>query len=97
MFWSGFGFFINFLLSSHVFDFRIIFPGAVRCQMKEQVSCRTELTVESVDGQAIPSYATANMINNALKRSWIKGNVEILFCCESQREWVRNLSSNVRK
>jgi len=50
------------------------------------------LLIKSIDGQGVPSYATCDIVMNAMKRNWKKnGKLEILFCDEEQRRWLSSL------
>ena len=51
------------------------------------------MVVESVNGQVVPSYASASMVSNAIESAWAStGNVEILFCETDRKEWLSNIS-----
>lgn len=50
------------------------------------------LSIESINGQVVPSYATPDMVLNAMKRSWSSdARVEVLFCHDARRDWVMNM------
>jgi len=52
----------------------------------------TGLQIKSIDGQGVPSYATCDIVINAMKRNWKKnGKLEILFCDEQERQWLSSL------
>lgn len=47
------------------------------------------LSVESIDGQFVPSYATTEMVRNAVDRSWKTGEaMEILLCDDDLKKWL---------
>ena len=47
------------------------------------------LAVESINGQFVPSYASTDMVSNAMKRSWNKERrVEIVFSDDELKAWV---------
>ena len=47
------------------------------------------LAVESINGQFVPSYASTDMVANALKRSWnSEKRVEVLFCDDELKAWL---------
>jgi len=49
--------------------------------------------IESIDGQVVPSYTSASMVSQVIEKKWSdSGRVEILFCDDEGREWVRKLS-----
>lgn len=51
-----------------------------------------EIAIESIDGQSVPSYATSEIVMNAMKRNWNKnGKLEILFCNDEERRWMSSL------
>ena len=63
-------------------------PGPFQIQMDSYVDAngRVHLSIDAVNGEFTPSYATANMVMNALKRKldihW--SLVEILFCDDEE-------------
>ena len=54
---------------------------------------RLNVAIDSVNGQFVPSYATEQMLRNALKRSWNSDNqqVELWLCDDEKRDWIRAL------
>ena len=55
---------------------------------------RLALSIESIDGERIPSYATATMVRNALERSWkSKHRVELVLCDDEKRAWTHGFIS----
>ncbi|CAB9516014.1 expressed unknown protein [Seminavis robusta] len=51
-----------------------------------------KLAVESIDGQFVPTYASKDMVLNAIKRSWSKERrVEVLFSDDACKQWVHSL------
>ena len=54
---------------------------------------RLNVAIDSVNGQFVPSYATIQMVQNALKRSWNsdKQKVDLWLCDDEKRDWVRSL------
>jgi len=53
-----------------------------------------KLAVESIDGQFVPSYASKDMVLNAMKRSWSKEKkVEVLFCDDELKTWLHEMAS----
>jgi hypothetical protein len=52
------------------------------------------LVLESIDGQAVPSYANTEMVFRAMQQSWNNNNkVEICFCDEKRKAWLRSFAS----
>lgn len=50
------------------------------------------LAVESINGEFVPSYASKDMVSNAMKRSWSKERrVEVLFCDDELKAWVHGM------
>lgn len=54
---------------------------------------RVYLAIDSVNGQFVPSYATTQMVQNALKRSWNSDQrqVDLWLCDDEKRDWIRSL------
>ena len=51
-----------------------------------------KLAIESIDGQFVPSYASKDIVMNAMRRSWAKArHVELLFCDDECKGWVKAL------
>jgi hypothetical protein len=54
---------------------------------------KIHLSVEAINGQFVPSYATIDIVKNAMRRSWSNdGMVVIDFCDDERKEFVHNLS-----
>eukprot|EP00586_Coscinodiscus_wailesii_P010028 CAMPEP_0172514024 /NCGR_PEP_ID=MMETSP1066-20121228/257245_1 /TAXON_ID=671091 /ORGANISM="Coscinodiscus wailesii, Strain CCMP2513" /LENGTH=1453 /DNA_ID=CAMNT_0013294535 /DNA_START=42 /DNA_END=4403 /DNA_ORIENTATION=- len=50
------------------------------------------MSLETINGQIVPSYATSKMVKSVLRRSWVQeGRVEITFCDDERREWLMGL------
>ena len=50
-------------------------------------------SIESVNGEFVPSFATTKVLINAMDRSWKSQNrVEIVFCDDERKSWVHSLS-----
>jgi len=77
-----------------VTDFQAV-PGPFQAQMKPHRDSSTRkfhLSIESINGQFVPGYATSQIVRNAMQRSWKSDNrVEVLFCDDERKEWVRSL------
>lgn len=69
-------------------------PGPFQKAMRPflDVGGKVCLTIEEINGQFVPSYATPSIVMNAMKRSWA-GNkkLELLFCDDERKRWVHNL------
>lgn len=54
---------------------------------------RLHVAIDSVNGQFVPSYATEQMLRNALKRSWNSDQreVQLWLCDDDKRNWIRAL------
>ena len=54
---------------------------------------RLHVAIDSVNGQFVPSYATLQMVQNALKRSWKsqERRVDLWLCDDEKRDWIRSL------
>jgi hypothetical protein len=47
------------------------------------------LTIEAINGQFVPSYASAEMVNNALVRSWKSdASIDLLLSDETLKNWL---------
>lgn len=69
-------------------------PGSFQKDMKGYMDTQgnIRLSVEELNGQFVPSYATPSIVTNALARSWASnGKVEVLFCDDERKEWIQGL------
>lgn len=69
-------------------------PGPMQSKILQHVSKEEvdQLAIEAVNGQFVPSYATCDIVRNAMKRSWTThGQVELLLCNDTRRDWVHSL------
>jgi hypothetical protein len=69
-------------------------PGPVQTQMAPRMDTdgKVHLSIDAVNAQFVPSYATVDIVKNALKRSWVStGRMEILFCDDARKDWVQSL------
>lgn len=63
--------------------------GPIQCAMHE----RLNQSIEAVNGQFVPSYATPSIVMNALKRSWsTNGRIEVLFLDDAKQDWVHKVT-----
>ena len=70
------------------------FQGAMNT-LKDPETHQLHLSVESVNGQFVPGYATTKMVMGAVERSWKSENrVEILLCDDERKNWVQALTSS---
>jgi hypothetical protein len=52
----------------------------------------SHLSVDSINGEFVPSFATAQLVKSALERSWkSEGRVEIVYCDNDRKKFVWNL------
>ena len=52
------------------------------------------LAVESINGQFVPSYASKDMVLNAMKRSWSKERrVDVVFCDDELKAWLHDMAT----
>jgi hypothetical protein len=75
-----------------VSDFREV-PGMFQQKMRsiqnELGRCNFAVSVESIDDQFVPSYATKSLVHNAITRSWnVNGSVKLTLCDDELREWL---------
>ena len=77
-----------------VTDFEAV-PGPFQSIMKTYADSQTgrhHLSIESVNGQFVPGYATTQMMSSAMNRSWKSDSrVELLFCDDERRQWAHSL------
>lgn len=73
-----------------VSDFLAV-PGVFQRSLE---SCKDQsgnvcLTIDSINGQFVPSYASADMVRNALGRSW-KGEdaIDLVLCDDDLKQWI---------
>jgi hypothetical protein len=53
------------------------------------------MSVDSINGQFVPSYATKEMVKSAIARSWkSEQRVEIWLCDDERKQWVHSLCTN---
>ena len=69
-------------------------PGPCQKQMAryQDPRGRIHLSIEKINEQIVPSYASVEMVKNALRRSWRDtGRMEIVFCDDERKSWVQSL------
>jgi len=69
-------------------------PGPVQKSMRsfQDRNGKVHLSIEAVNGQFVPSYASTDLVRNALNRSWTQnGKVEVQFCDDELKMWVHSL------
>jgi len=75
-----------------VSNFKLV-EGPIKFLKDDWVN-KTGLAIESVDGQLVPSFASAKMVLNAITNAFTsKGRVEILFCEDELRNQLNELVS----
>lgn len=73
-----------------VSDFEEV-PGVFQ---QKVVSIRNEIgdcsySIEAIDDQFVPSYATKNIVHNAISRSWNhQGTVKLSLCDDELKDWL---------
>ncbi|KAL7542529.1 hypothetical protein ACHAXR_011895 [Thalassiosira sp. AJA248-18] len=68
--------------------------GPFQQQMKASNQPYIGCKLESVDGEAVPSYVNSQLIVNAMKRRWAaNGRVELTFCNEMHRDALHKVKS----
>jgi len=69
-------------------------PGAFQDALgryKDSTSNRMHASIDWLNGQFVPTYATTHMVLNALTRSWKKDKrVEIWLCDDDRKAWVHS-------
>ncbi len=69
-------------------------PGPIQSKLMRSISKVEvdQLSIESVNGQFVPSYATCDIVRNAMKRSWATHcRVEVLLCNDTRKDWIHSL------
>lgn len=73
--------------------FAVAGPIQQKMRKYKDSSGNVHLSVESVNGQFVPSYATADIVKNAMKRtSKSSGKLEVVFCDDSRKKWIQSLT-----
>jgi hypothetical protein len=77
-----------------VADFHSV-PGVFQRALSKHADTkgRVNLAIDSVNGQFVPSYATLQIVQNGLKRSWKseQQQVDLWLCDDERRDWIRAL------
>jgi hypothetical protein len=61
-------------------------------EFQDRETGQLHLSIDSVNGQFVPGYATTQMVMSAMERSWKSENrVELLFCDDEMAEHIKNL------
>lgn len=56
-------------------------------------SGKISLSIDSLNGQFVPSYATKEMVKNAITRSWkSERRVEMWLCDDRQKRWIHQIA-----
>jgi len=81
-----------------VVDFESV-PGVFQLAMRKHRDPNTDklryLSVDSLNGQFVPSYATKDMVKNAISRSWKSdGRVEMWLCDDRQKRWIHQIAKS---
>jgi hypothetical protein len=75
-----------------VSDFREV-PGMFQQKMRSTQNdlgqWKYAVSIESIDDQFVPSYATKSIVHNAITRSWnTNDSVKLTLCDDELREWL---------
>jgi hypothetical protein len=69
-------------------------PGPFQCALdkyKDADTRQMHVSIESLNGQFVPSYASKDMVKNAFARSWKnEKRVEIWLCDDDRKAWVHS-------
>ena len=77
-----------------VVDFPAV-PGVFQRVLRpyQDSSGRINLSIHSLNGQFVPSYASIDMVKSAINRSWKNDTrVEMWLCDDAQKSWILNNS-----
>ena len=59
---------------------------------KDKISGQHHLSIDSVNGQFVPGYATTKMVKSAMERSWKSDSqVELTLVDDEKRVWAQAL------
>ena len=76
----------------------IAVPGPFQDTLKQYLDAETNglhLAIESINGQFVPAYASAQMVKSAMERSWKSDSrVELVLCDDERRDWVFALTDD---
>lgn len=68
--------------------------GSFQRELKASKQSFIGCTLETLDGEVVPSYANTQLIVNAMKRRWAaSGQLELTFCDDRQKDALRNIIS----
>jgi hypothetical protein len=71
-----------------VADFRAV-PGVFQRALGACLRPKFPLSIDAVNGQFVPSYASKEMVRSAIQRSWkSEGRVEVCLCDDTNRRWI---------
>ena len=69
-------------------------PGFFQNEVKAKYDNIHGMTIQLIQGEQLPSYASSDMIHNAMKRGWKRDKkLEIVLCNEQILSWISSLSS----
>jgi len=72
--------------------FAVCGPFQTAMSKHKDINGKVHLSIEAVNGQFVPSYATTDIVMNAMKRSWSNdGKIAINFCDDQSKDYVHNL------
>ncbi|CAJ1927844.1 unnamed protein product [Cylindrotheca closterium] len=60
--------------------------------LKDRQTKKLHQSIDAVNGEFVPSFATPQMVLSAMDRSWkSQGCVEVMFCDDQRKIWVQSL------
>eukprot|EP00934_Nitzschia_sp_Nitz4_P002390 Nitzschia sp. Nitz4//scaffold206_size41850//33575//38100//NITZ4_007428-RA/size41850-snap-gene-0.6-mRNA-1//-1//CDS//3329541583//2385//frame0 len=69
--------------------------GPFQLQLRPLVDAETDmihLSIDAVNGEFVPSFASPQMVKSAMERSWNSdGRVEVTFCDDELKQWMQTL------
>jgi hypothetical protein len=75
-----------------VADFQAV-PGVFQRALRSYVKPKFPLSVDSINGQFVPTYASKDMVRSAIQRSWKSdGRVELWLCDDTHRHWIHAIA-----
>jgi hypothetical protein len=75
-----------------VADFQAV-PGVFQRALRSHVKPKFPLSVDSINGQFVPTYASKDMVRSAIQRSWKSdGRVELWLCDDTHRHWIHAIA-----
>jgi hypothetical protein len=71
-----------------VADFQAV-PGVFQRALRPYLKPKFRLSIDSLNGQFVPSYASKDMVRSAIQRSWKSdGYVDVCLCDDTNKHWI---------